>query len=110
MPVDPEFDELCTETVTVYDEASTDKYGKRTYSGTGTSYQCRLVYGTRMVRDMKGREVVEAGRAIIFGTAPTVTDEWRMVLPDGTNVVITSFSTINDEDGAHHTVLGFGGQ
>ena len=110
MGVDPVFADLMQETVTVYPPSAMDKYGKRAHSATGTSYQCRLVWSSRVIRDTKGREVVEAGRAIVFGVADEVTDGYRMLLPDGQDVIITSFTTVNDEVGPHHSVLGFGGQ
>ena len=74
MAIDAAFDEMCTETIIVYPQSSMNNYGRRSFSASGTSYQCRLVYNTRLTRDSKGREVVEAGRAIIYGTALTVTD------------------------------------
>jgi hypothetical protein len=110
MAVDADFEELMRDTVTVYPQASVDKYGKRTFSSTGTQYRARLVWGSRVVRDSKGREVIEAGRAIVYGVADEVTDDYRMTLPDGQDVTITSFTTVNDEDGPHHSVIGFGGQ
>lgn len=110
MALSSEFEEMCKETVTVYPQSSVDKYGKRTFSATGTEYKARIVWSDRVTRDDKGREVVESGRAIIYGVATGVTDDYRMKLPDGQDVIITSFATVNDSDGPHHSVLGFGGQ
>lgn len=107
MPVDPEFSEMMPHTITVYGSSTLDKYGKQSYSGSGTSYQCRLVWDQRMVRTTDNREVLEAGRAIIYGVA-TVDVNDKVQLPDGATPLVTSVSQLKDEVGDHHSVIGFG--
>lgn len=107
MPVDPEFAEMMPHTVTVYGSATLDKYGKQSYAGSGTSYQCRLIWDERMTRDTQGREIVEAGRAIVFGVATVDVDD-KIELPDGSTPLVVTVSNLKDEVGDHHTVVGFG--
>lgn len=108
MSLDPAFLDLMPSTVTIYPQSSRDAYGKQSFSGTGTDVRCRVVPDVRMTVTETGREVVAAGRVICYGT-PTVTTNSRLVLPDGSDAVILSVQVQNDEDGAHHTVITFGG-
>lgn len=107
MPVDPEFKEMMLDTVTVFVSSTVDKYGKQAFAGTGVAYRCRLVFNERMIRDTDGREVVEAGRAIVFGPAVVDVND-RIGLPGNKSPLVTSVSNIKDEFGDHHTVIGFG--
>lgn len=107
MPIDPAFSEMMSDTITVFGASTVDKYGKQSFSGTGTAYQCRLVFENRMIRDDDGREIVEAGRAIVYGVAVASVKD-RVTLPGGKSPLVTSVATIKDEVGEHHTVIGFG--
>jgi hypothetical protein len=60
-----------------------------------------------MVRQVDGREILEAGRAIVYGVA-TVDVNDRITIPGGTSPLVTTVATIKDEVGDHHTVIGFG--
>jgi hypothetical protein len=102
-----DFLEMMLETVVVYSQSSVNKYGNQSYSASGTSYRCRFVYDSRMVRDSEGREVLESGRAILYGVA-TASVRDKISLPDGRTPLITTVSTIKDENGNHHSVIGFG--
>lgn len=108
MPIDPAFSEMMPHTITVFSASTVDKYGKQAFSGTGVALQCRLVFENRMIRDTDGREISEAGRAIIFGPATTVQVKDRIALPGGRSPLVVSVSTIKDEVGDHHSVIGFG--
>jgi hypothetical protein len=108
MPVDLEFYEMMPHTVTVYASSTLDKYGKQAHSATGTAYRCRLVWDQRMIRSKDDREVLEAGRAIVYGVA-TVDVNDRVTLPSGESPLVTSVSQLKDQVGDHHTVIGFGG-
>lgn len=107
MGISREFFEMMPHTVTVYGSSTMDKYGKQAWSGTGTEYRCRLVWDQRMVRSTDGREILEAGQAIIYGVA-TVDVNDRVTLPDGSSPLVTSVEQIKDEAGDHHSVIGFG--
>lgn len=107
MAIPRDFSEMMPHTITVYGASTVDKYGKQSFSGSGTAYQCRLIYENRMVRDNDGRETLEAGRAIVYGVA-TASVKDRVTLPDGKSPLVTSVATIKDENGDHHTVIGFG--
>jgi hypothetical protein len=108
MGISPEFLPLMLETVTLKPNSTLDKYGKQSFAASGASYRARLVYDTRMVRDSEGREVVEAGRAILYGAVSSLSPRWQITLPNGTTPKITFVDTVQDEDGDHHSVVGFG--
>lgn len=107
MAIARDFSEMMPHTITVFGASTMDKYGKQSFSGSGTSYQCRLMYDSRMVRDTDGREILEAGRAIVYGVA-TVSVKDKVALPDGRTPLVTSVEQIKDEKGNHHTTIGFG--
>ena len=108
MSLDREFLPLMLETVVVKAQASLDKYGKQTFAASGDSYRARLIFEDRLMHDQNGREVVETGRAILFGAAASITTQHNIELPDGSTPKITRVDTIQDEDGDHHSVIGFG--
>lgn len=107
MAIARDFYVMMPHTIQVFTASSLDKYGKQSFSGSGTSYRCRLVFQSRMIRDSEGRETLEAGRAIVYGTA-TVAVKDRITLPDGKSPLVTSVEQLKDEKGDHHTVIGFG--
>lgn len=108
MALDREFLPLMLETVVVKAQASLDKYGKQTFAASGDSYRARIIFEDRLMHDQNGREVVETGRAILFGAAASITTQHNIELPDGSTPKITRVDTIQDEDGDHHSVIGFG--
>ena len=108
MGISKEFLPMMRETVTLRAQASLDKYGKQSFATGASTYRARLIWQERILRDKDGREIVEAGRAILYGAAASVTPQWQITLPDGSRPKITSVSTIEDEDGDHHSVIGFG--
>jgi hypothetical protein len=107
MGVPSDFAEMMLETVTVYPASTVDNYGKQAYSATGVAYRCRIMSEQRILRDREGRDIIEAGRAVIYGVA-TATVNDKILLPNGAVPLIVSVDTPQDEDGNHHTVIGFG--
>lgn len=110
MPIEAEFAEMMLDTILVAAKAGyeggTDLYGRHAYAA-DVPYRCRLVYEQRILRDKDGQEVVEQGRALIYGVATaSVLD--RVTLPDGSKPLVTSVDTVADPDGDHHSVIGFG--
>jgi hypothetical protein len=106
--MEPLLQELLTDQIVVYNMSTLDNYGKRSWSATGTTYRCRLMYDVLMTRDSAGRQVFEKGRAIVDGT-PGITTDMKIVLPDGSSPVVLSIDEVSDETGAaHHTVVRFG--
>ena len=108
MAISKEFLPLMLETVTLKAQTALDKYGKQSFAASGVSYRARIIWSERILRDKDGREIVEAGRAILYGSAASATPQWQITLPDGSTPKITSVSTIEDEGGDHHSVIGFG--
>lgn len=106
MGVPRDFAEMMRETVTVYPASTVDSYGKQSF-GAGVPYLCRIVGEQRIRRDKDGREVIEMGRAIVYGVA-VVDVRDRLALPNGETPLVTSVDQLTDEAGDHHTVIGYG--
>lgn len=101
--------ELMNDVCKFYGKASTDKYGKLTYSGTANSVRGRLVWDTLMRRETDEKRVNPSGRFVTVGvprTAIGIMD--KMQLPNGTFVTITNVAIVSDENGPHHCVVMFG--
>lgn len=107
MAIESAFRELFSETVTLYPPASTDAYGRRTHSASGTAVPAHLVAEVMLTRDREGREVVQTGKVYLYGPQ-TVTTDYLVVLEDGASPVILGVDTPYDQNGAHHTVLRVG--
>jgi len=107
MSIESAYLELFSERITLYPPASTDQYGKRTFSASGVTACAHLVSDRSLTRDQDGREVVEEGKVYVYGT-PTVTNDYRLVLADGTEPIIIGVDTPHDQNGAHHTVIRIG--
>ena len=107
MAIAKDFYVMMPHTVTVFGSTTLDKYGRQSFSGTGTSYRCRIIWDQRMMRTADGREILEAGRAIVYGVASVDVND-RITIPGGGSPLVTSVAQIKDEVGDHHTVIGFG--
>lgn len=107
MTIDAAFSAMMPSTVTVNAVASTDAYGKRTFSGTTTSIQCRVQQARRMVISEDGQQIPVEGSVYCFGTS-NVTVNDKLTLPDASIVPILSVETRNDESGAYVTVISYG--
>ena len=94
-------------TVSLNAVASTDAYGKRTFSGTTTSIQCRVQQTRRMVLTQDGQQIPVEGSVYCYGTSiATVND--KLTLPDGSVVPILAVETRNDDTAAYVTVISYG--
>jgi len=107
MGVPSDFAEMMLETVTIHTASTLDNYGKQAYAAVGTAYRCRIMSEQRVLRDREGREIIEAGRAVIYGVAVATVND-KIVLPNGAVPLVTSVDTTQDESGNHHSVIGFG--
>lgn len=67
-----------------------------------------LVAEVRNVRTPDGRTVAETGRAYLYGVFADVTTDWTILLGSGASPVILTIDIPYDQNGAHHTVVGFG--
>lgn len=108
MAIPNDFLEMMLQTVTVAAQTGLDNYGKPSYSASPDAYRCRIIWQERIRRDAQGRELVEAGRAILTQSAASVTPVHKLTLPDGSTPKIVSVETIQDEDGNHHSAISFG--
>lgn len=108
MTVPKDFAEMMRQTIILFPQSAVDKYGKQSF-GTGVSYLCRIMNTQRITRDAQGREIVEAGRAIIYGVlAGTPSAHDKIQLPDGSTPKVISVSKVQDEDGDYHSTIGYG--
>jgi hypothetical protein len=106
--LEKDFRSMMNQVVTFNAASAVDKYGKQSFATASSTYYSRIIWSERILRDKDGREIVEAGRAILYGVAASVTPLFKITLPDGSTPKITSVETIQDEDGNHHSVVGFG--
>lgn len=98
--------EFMTDSVNFYPKSSVDKYNKPTF-GSAVTVTGRLIYGQEKSIDAQGVEVIDVGRFITYGPATSITVNHKMVV-GGESFIIHNVSDINDENGAHHTVIRFG--
>jgi len=107
MAIEAAFSDLMPSTVSLNAVNSTDEYGKRTFSGTTTSIQCRVQQSRRMVITEDGKQVPVEGTVYCFGTSNATVND-KLTLPDGSVVPILSVETRNDDEGSYATVITFG--
>lgn len=107
MAIEAEFLTMMPSTVTIYAKTAMDAYGKMSYSGSGTAVRCRIQETGRVVRSPDGRDVYETGTIIFYGS-PTISEDSKIVLPDGTSPLILSVTNHNDDIGANHITVSFG--
>lgn len=100
--------DFMTDTVTFTAKSAVDKYNKPTFAGTVTSAVGRLIYDTKKSYDAQGIEVTDIGRFITYGPQTAITVNHKMVI-GGTTFTVNGVDNIADENGAHHTVVRFGG-
>lgn len=107
MAIEPEYRELFSESVTLYPPVSTDKYGRRSFSASGSVVPAHLVAETLVTRSPDGRDVVETGKVYLYGDWNVTTDH-SIRLADGSSPVILGVDTPYDQNGWHHTIVRVG--
>jgi hypothetical protein len=107
MAIEPAYQELFSETVTLYAPASTDKYGARTWSASGVTASAHLMAENQLTKTADGRDVLETGKVYLYGQV-TVTTDYRIVLEDGSEPIIIAVDKPYDQNGWHHTVVRIG--
>lgn len=107
MTIETAFSSMMPSTVTLNAVQSTDAYGKRTFSGTSTSIQCRVQQTRRMVITEDGKQIPVEGSVYCYGTSNATVND-KLTLPDGSVVPILSVETRNDDVGAYVTVISYG--
>ena len=100
-----------TDSVTVYKATSRDAYGKHTISGSGTTYDCRIMTEVTRQRDAESQQVVEEGKLIIM-SEPNIAINDRLVLDSGFEPIVLGVDKVtydaNGTTAIHHTVVRFG--
>lgn len=107
MTIEAVFLDLMPSTVTIYPQSARSAYGQQTWSATGTSVRCRIQQTGIVSHDQNGRQVIEDGKIIFYGT-PTISLNSKIVLPDGSTPVLLTINVHNDEDGTNHTSVSYG--
>ena len=107
MGIERDFYEMMPHTITLAAQSGIDKYGKPSW-GSGSSYRCRLIFDQKMMRDAEGREVVRQGKALLYGYDLSADVKYRLTLPDGTTPKVITVKQLKDQNGDHHTEIGFG--
>ncbi len=107
MTIETAYLEMMPTTVTIFSQTSSDKYGKPTFSGSGTAVRCRVVPSNKTIRSATGVDVVANGTIYFYGT-PTVSVDSKITLPNGDMVFVIDVKVQNDESGSHHTAVSFG--
>jgi len=105
--IETAFLDMMPSSVTVFPASSTDEYGKFSF-GAGVATNCRIQETGQVVKTADNRNVFEQGRIIFYGT-PTISTSSKIVLPSGAIPDIISVQVHNDDTGAHHTTVSFGG-
>ena len=108
MGIESEYRELFSEQVTLLPKVSVDKYGRRTHVASATPIPAHIVAETKLTRSADGRDIVETGRAYLFGAFPDIDSDYLIILPDGSSPVIIGSDVPHDNRGGHHTVIRFG--
>lgn len=107
MTIEAAFLEMMPSTVTIYPQTAKSAYGAQTWSGSGTGVRCRIQQTGTLSHDENGRQVIEVGRIIFYGT-PTINLDSKIVLPDGSIPILLSVQVHYDQDGTNHTTVSYG--
>lgn len=107
MTIEASFLDMMPSTVTIYGQTTKSAYGAQTWSGSGTAVRCRIQQTGVMSHDQNGRQVIEDGKIIFYGT-PTIDLSSKIVLPDGTTPVLLTVNVHYDEAGTNHTSVTYG--
>ena len=101
-----------TDTISVYAPTTLDNYGRRSTSGSVTTFSARVMADVSRTRDNEGQQVVEGGTLYIMSDA-AITIGSRLVLPGGAEPIVLSvdkvtYPTTGTSSAVHHTVVKFG--
>lgn len=107
MTIETAFASMMPSTVTINAVTATDAYGRRTFSGSASTIQCRIQTTRRLLITEDGKQVPVEGTVYCYGTS-TATINDKLTLPDGSIVPIVSIETRNDDAGAYVTVIQYG--
>lgn len=106
MTIEPDFLELMPDTITLKGESSVDGWGKPTY-GSAVSFSAHVEHSSDVVRTQSNREVVERGKAYLYGVS-SANEYDEITLPDGEVREVLKNEFWSDENGDHHSVIHFG--
>lgn len=99
--------DLMNDTIVVNARNSIDKYGKRGFASSGTTYtNCRVQTGSKLIRDAAGKEVIENGRVYVLGQCNISIGD-KVTLPSGNTPTVILIDDVSDEHGIDHVVLHF---
>ena len=97
-----DFLDLMPETVPVALVATYDAYGKPATYSTAVDYRARVVYKNQVVRSQTtGQDVITTVQVWLAGT-PSLAEDAKITMPDGSLMVPEAWDVISDEVGSHH--------
>jgi hypothetical protein len=99
--------DLAGDVVSIQRADGRDLFGT-TGHGVATTHTAHVMHKRRELRSADGKTTVEQGK-VWFLTTVEVSNEDRIVMPDGSTPLVVDVSTHHDEAGASFTVVGFGG-
>jgi hypothetical protein len=101
-----EFEDMMPHEVNIAHFVSRDAYGAETH-GSATTYNARVYYKPKRVRDFNGQEVVAQGMVwLASNVAVGPTD--KLTMPDGSTPPILAVERPGDDAEIHHTKVYFG--
>ena len=103
MGFESDFLGLMADTVQIRTHSGDDQYGQPEY-GAPVSRVCRVVFKPEMLRAADGRELKSTARIYMsgdFGTTP----KDKVIMSDGTEVIIQEVRSYPDDLGTHHEVI-----
>lgn len=106
-----DFLDMMPDTVIFNAASSTDKYGKKTFTGSNAniSVRGRIVDDIILIKNDQGQDIVASGKVYLYGNYSSLTLTHRLTLPDGSTPVILKLDSMNDTVNAvHHTVVYYG--
>lgn len=107
MALEREFRQMMVDTVTRRNRTATyNNYGEPTYTEDTDTFQGLVQWGTEMVQDTRGEEIVVSG-TLYMDVTPTITADDELILPGDITRDVVSVELHRDERGDHHQQVRF---
>jgi len=97
------------QTITVHATAGYNSRGDASWSTTAVTYEARVEAKTRLLKGALGRDQLATTTVYVglssTGAVPSIGQQDRVTLPDGTTPTLVRVDTLRDRTGVHHQVL-----
>ena len=108
-----DFSDMLSQSVTIYRRTGVDSYNKPVYDA-GTPYECRVTFGTKVVRNRTGEIVPASGTVWLFSRIQISVDDKIIFLSDSepspaetTQLFPLRVDSIADEKGHYYNKVYF---